>query len=116
MHWATSRYRQKEATIAIENRVLEGQYIYKCLTLDKGLSQEQEHWLTVALRIARVAKADHHRIERAIVIGDGLVDASDDKIRRLYLSADVRGWQRVCLKHIRQNQGESRRTAILVRD
>ncbi len=45
---------KKEATIAIENRALEGQYIYKYHSI-KRLSARTRALSTVALRIARVA-------------------------------------------------------------
>lgn len=105
---------KKEATIAIENRVLEGQYIYKYLTLDKETIRKNKSTGSLLRYVLQeLPKRIIASIERAIVIGDGLADASDDKIKSFVsVKADAKAGN-VFAKTYTPKSGESRRTAIL---
>lgn len=105
---------KKEATIAIENRVLEGQYIYKYLTLDKETIRKNKSTGSLLRYVLQeLPKRIIASIERAIVIGDGLADASDDKIKSFVsVKADAKAGN-VFAKAYTPKTGESRRTAIL---
>lgn len=105
---------KKEATIAIENRVLEGQYIYKYLTLDKETIRKNKSTGSLLRYVLQeLPKRIIASIERAIVIGDGLADASDDKIKSFVsVKADAKAGN-VFAKTYTPKTGESRRTAIL---
>lgn len=105
---------KKEATIAIENRVLEGQYIYKYLTLDKETIRKNKSTGSLLRYVLQeLPKRIIASIERAIVIGDGLVDTSDDKIKSFVsVKADAKAGN-VFAKTYTPKSGESRRTAIL---
>lgn len=105
---------KKEATIAIENRVLEGQYIYKYLTLDKETIRKNKSTGSLLRYVLQeLPKRIIASIERAIVIGDGLVDTSDDKIKSfISVKADAKAGN-VFAKTYTPKSGESRRTAIL---
>lgn len=105
---------KKEATIAIENRVLEGQYIYKYLTLDKETIRKNKSTGSLLRYVLQeLPKRIIASIERAIVIGDGLADASDDKIKSFVsVKADAKAGN-VFAKTYMPKTGESRRTAIL---
>lgn len=105
---------KKEATIAIENRVLEGQYIYKYLTLDKETIRKNKSTGSLLRYVLQeLPKRIIASIERAIVIGDGLADASDDKIKSfISVKADAKAGN-VFAKTYTPKTGESRRTAIL---
>lgn len=105
---------KKEATIAIENRVLEGQYIYKYLTLDKETIRKNKSTGSLLRYVLQeLPKRIIASIERAIVIGDGLADASDDKIKSfISVKADAKAGN-VFAKTYTPKPGESRRTAIL---
>ena len=105
---------KKEATIAIENRVLEGQYIYKYLTLDKETIRKNKSTGSLLRYVLQeLPKRIIASIERAIVIGDGLVDTSDDKIKSFVsVKADAKAGN-VFAKTYTPKTGESRRTAIL---
>nr|DAE23174.1 MAG TPA: major capsid protein [Siphoviridae sp. ctQNW6] len=105
---------KKEATIAIENRVLEGQYIYKYLTLDKETIRKNKSTGSLLRYVLQeLPKRIIASIERAIVIGDGLADASDDKIKSfISVKADAKAGN-VFAKTYTPKSGESRRTAIL---
>lgn len=105
---------KKEATIAIENRVLEGQYIYKYLTLDKETIRKNKSTGSLLRYVLQeLPKRIIASIERAIVIGDGLTDASDDKIKSFVsVKADAKAGN-VFAKTYTPKSGESRRTAIL---
>ena len=105
---------KKEATIAIENRILEGQYIYKYLTLDKETIRKNKSTGSLLRYVLQeLPKRIIASIERAIVIGDGLADASDDKIKSfISVKADAKAGN-VFAKTYTPKSGESRRTAIL---
>lgn len=105
---------KKEATIAIENRVLEGQYIYKYLTLDKETIRKNKSTGSLLRYVLQeLPKRIIASIERAIVIGDGLADTSDDKIKSfISVKADAKAGN-VFAKTYTPKSGESRRTAIL---
>lgn len=105
---------KKEATIAIENRVLEGQYIYKYLTLDKETIRKNKSTGSLLRYVLQeLPKRIIASIERAIVIGDGLADSSDDKIKSFVsVKADAKAGN-VFAKTYTPKTGESRRTAIL---
>ena len=105
---------KKEATIAIENRVLEGQYIYKYLTLDKETIRKNKSTGSLLRYVLQeLPKRIIASIERAIVIGDGLADSSDDKIKSfISVKADAKAGN-VFAKTYTPKTGESRRTAIL---
>ena len=105
---------KKDATIAIENRVLEGQYIYKYLTLDKETIRKNKSTGSLLRYVLQeLPKRIIASIERAIVIGDGLADASDDKIKSFVsVKADAKAGN-VFAKTYTPKSGESRRTAIL---
>nr|DAS51665.1 MAG TPA: major capsid protein [Caudoviricetes sp.] len=105
---------KKEATIAIENRVLEGQYIYKYLTLDKETIRKNKSTGSLLRYVLQeLPKRIIASIERAIVIGDGLADSSDDKIKSFVsVKADAKAGN-VFAKTYTPKSGESRRTAIL---
>lgn len=105
---------KKEATIAIENRILEGQYIYKYLTLDKETIRKNKSTGSLLRYVLQeLPKRIIASIERAIVIGDGLADVSDDKIKSfISVKADAKAGN-VFAKTYTPKSGESRRTAIL---
>lgn len=105
---------KKEATIAIENRILEGQYIYKYLTLDKETIRKNKSTGSLLRYVLQeLPKRIIASIERAIVIGDGLADSSDDKIKSFVsVKADAKAGN-VFAKTYTPKTGESRRTAIL---
>lgn len=105
---------KKEATIAIENRILEGQYIYKYLTLDKETIRKNKSTGSLLRYVLQeLPKRIIASIERAIVIGDGLADTSDDKIKSfISVKADAKAGN-VFAKTYTPKSGESRRTAIL---
>lgn len=105
---------KKEATIAIENRVLEGQYIYKYLTLDKEtIRKNKSTGALLRYVLQELPKRIIASIERAIIIGDGLEDGSDDKIKSFVsVKADAKA-ANVFAKTYTPKTGESRRTAIL---
>lgn len=106
---------KKEATIAIENRILEGQYIYKYLTLDKETIRKNKSTGSLLRYVLQeLPKRIIASIERAIIIGDGLVDSSDDKIKSfISVKADAKATNNVFAKTYTPKTGESRRTAIL---
>ncbi len=101
---------KKEATIAIETACLKVNISTKYLTLDKGtIRKNKSTGLTVALRIARAAKADH-RVSSAMLLQTGSGRRYDDKIKSFVsVKADAKAGN-VLLKHIRQKSGESRCT------
>lgn len=105
---------KKEATIAIENRVLEGQYIYKYLTLDKETIRKNKSTGSLLRYVLQeLPKRIIASIERAIVIGDGLNDSSDDKIKSFVsVKADAKAGN-VFAKTYTPKAKESRRTSIL---
>lgn len=105
---------KKEATIAIENRVLEGQYIYKYLTLDKEtIRKNKSTGALLRYVLQELPKRIIASIERAIVIGDGLVDTSDDKIKSFVsVKADAKA-ANMFAKTYTPKAKESRRTSIL---
>lgn len=106
---------KKEATIAIENRILEGQYIYKYLTLDKETIRKNKSTGSLLRYVLQeLPKRIIASIERAIIIGDGLADSSDDKIKSfISVKADAKATNNVFAKTYTPKTGESRRTAIL---
>lgn len=105
---------KKEATIAIENRVLEGQYIYKYLTLDKEtIRKNKSTGALLRYVLQELPKRIIASVERAIVIGDGLEDTSDDKIKSFVsVKADAKAGN-VFAKTYTPKAKESRRTSIL---
>ena len=105
---------KKEATIAIENRVLEGQYIYKYLTLDKETIRKNKSTGSLLRYVLQeLPKRIIASVERAIVIGDGLDDSSDDKIKSFVsVKADAKAGN-VFAKTYTSKAKESRRTSIL---
>lgn len=105
---------KKEATIAIENRVLEGQYIYKYLTLDKETIRKNKSTGSLLRYVLQeLPKRIIASVERAIVIGDGLDDSSDDKIKSFVsVKADAKAGN-VFAKTYTPKAKESRRTSIL---
>lgn len=105
---------KKEATIAIENRVLEGQYIYKYLTLDKEtIRKNKSTGALLRYVLQELPKRIIASIERAVVIGDGLEDTSDDKIKSFVsVKADAKAGN-VFAKTYTPKAKESRRTSIL---
>lgn len=105
---------KKEATIAIKNRVLEGQYIYKYLTLDKEtIRKNKSTGALLRYVLQELPKRIIASIERAIVIGDGLDDSSDDKIKSFVsVKADAKAGN-VFAKTYTPKAKESRRTSIL---
>lgn len=105
---------KKEATIAIENRVLEGQYIYKYLTLDKEtIRKNKSTGALLRYVLQELPKRIIASVERAIVIGDGLEDSSDDKIKSFVsVKADAKAGN-VFAKTYTPKAKESRRTSIL---
>lgn len=105
---------KKEATITIENRVLEGQYIYKYLTLDKEtIRKNKSTGALLRYVLQELPKRIIASIERAVVIGDGLEDTSDDKIKSFVsVKADAKAGN-VFAKTYTPKAKESRRTSIL---
>lgn len=105
---------KKEATIAIKNRVLEGQYIYKYLTLDKEtIRKNKSTGALLRYVLQELPKRIIASIERAVVIGDGLEDTSDDKIKSFVsVKADAKAGN-VFAKTYTPKAKESRRTSIL---
>lgn len=105
---------KKEATIAIESRVLEGQYIYKYLTLDKEtIRKNKSTGALLRYVLQELPKRIIASIERAVVIGDGLEDTSDDKIKSFVsVKADAKAGN-VFAKTYTPKAKESRRTSIL---
>lgn len=106
---------KKEATIAIENRVLEGQYIYKYLTLDKETIRKNKSTGSLLRYVLQeLPKRIIASIERAIVIGDGRDKSTDDEAITSFISvkADAAA-ANVFAKTYTPKSGESRRTAIL---
>lgn len=105
---------KKEATIAIENRILEGQYIYKYLTLDKEtIRKNKSTGALLRYVLQELPKRIIASIERAVVIGDGLEDTSDDKIKSFVsVKADAKAGN-VFAKTYTPKAKESRRTSIL---
>lgn len=105
---------KKEATIAIENRILEGQYIYKYLTLDKEtIRKNKSTGALLRYVLQELPKRIIASVERAIVIGDGLDDSSDDKIKSFVsVKADAKAGN-VFAKTYTPKAKESRRTSIL---
>ena len=105
---------KKEATIAIEDRVLEGQYIYKYLTLDKEtIRKNKSTGALLRYVLQELPKRIIASIERAIVIGDGLNDSSDDKIKSFVsVKADAKA-ANMFAKTYTPKAKESRRTSIL---
>ena len=105
---------KKEATIAIENRVLEGQYIYKYLTLDKETIRKNKSTGSLLRYVLQeLPKRIIASVERAIVIGDGREASSDDKIKSFVsVKADAKAGN-VFAKTYTPKAKESRRTSIL---
>ena len=105
---------KKEATIAIENRVLEGQYIYKYLTLDKEtIRKNKSTGALLRYVLQELPKRIIASIERAVVIGDGLEDTSDDKIKSFVsVKADAKAGNMFARTYTPKAK-ESRRTSIL---
>lgn len=70
-----------EQTITFVDRVIRGQYIYKYLTLNKeDIRENQDTGALVSYVLTELPKRVVAEIERAIVIGDGRVNSSDQKI------------------------------------
>lgn len=71
-----------EQVITLADRVIRAQYIYKYLTLPKEVIREnQDTGALVAYVLTELPNRVVAEVERAIVIGDGRDDASDDKIK-----------------------------------
>ena len=106
---------KKEADIALENRVLEGQYIYERIDLDKEtLRKNKSTGSILKYVLSELPKRIVATIERAAIIGDGRDKSSDDDAITSFISvkADAKA-NNMFAKTYTPKSGESRRTSIL---
>lgn len=106
---------KKEADIALENRVLEGQYIYERIDLDKEtLRKNKSTGSILKYVLSELPKRIVATIERAAIIGDGRDKSSDDDAITSFISvkADAKA-NNMFAKTYTPKPGESRRTSIL---
>lgn len=106
---------KKEADIALENRVLEGQYIYERIDLDKEtLRKNKSTGSILKYVLSELPKRIVATIERAAIIGDGRDKSSDDDAITSFISVkDDAKANNMFAKTYTPKSGESRRTSIL---
>nr|DAN71539.1 MAG TPA: major capsid protein [Caudoviricetes sp.] len=106
---------KKEADIALENRVLEGQYIYERIDLDKEtLRKNKSTGSILKYVLSELPKRIVATIERAAIIGDGRDKRSDDDAITSFISVkDDAKANNMFAKTYTPKSGESRRTSIL---
>nr|DAN98990.1 MAG TPA: major capsid protein [Caudoviricetes sp.] len=106
---------KKEADIALENRVLEGQYIYERIDLDKEtLRKNKSTGSILKYVLSELPKRIVATIERAAIIGDGRDKSSDDDAITSFISVkDDAKANNMFAKTYIPKSGESRRTSIL---
>lgn len=106
---------KKEADIALENRVLEGQYIYERIDLDKETLRKNKSTGSILKYIlTELPKRIVATMERAAIIGDGRDKSSDDDAITSFISVkDDAKANNMFAKTYTPKSGESRRTSIL---
>lgn len=107
---------KKETSITIENRIMEGQYIYEYLTLDKETIRKNQSTNSILKYVLKkLPQKIIATIERAIVIGDGRSDSGDDQKIKSFISikADAKANNFFAKTYTPASNSESRRTSIL---
>lgn len=106
---------KKEADVALENRVLEGQYIYERIDLDKETLRKNKSTGSILKYIlTELPKRIVATMERAAIIGDGRDKSSDDDAITSFISVkDDAKANNMFAKTYTPKSGESRRTSIL---
>lgn len=106
---------KKEADVVFENRVLEGQYIYERIDLDKETLRKNKSTGSILKYIlTELPKRIIATMERAAIIGDGRDKSSDDDAIVSFISVkDDAKAGNMFAKTYTPKSGESRRTSIL---
>jgi ATP-dependent Clp protease protease subunit len=106
---------KKEADVVFENRVLEGQYIYERIDLDKETLRKNKSTGSILKYIlTELPKRIIATMERAAIIGDGRDKSSDDDAIISFISVkDDAKAGNMFAKTYTPKSGESRRTSIL---
>lgn len=106
---------KKEADVVFENRVLEGQYIYERIDLDKETLRKNKSTGSILKYIlTELPKRIIVTMERAAIIGDGRDKSSDDDAIVSFISVkDDAKAGNMFAKTYTPKSGESRRTSIL---
>lgn len=105
-----------ETSITIENRIMEGQYIYEYLTLDKETIRKNQSTNSIIKYVMKkLPRKIIATVERAIVIGDGRNDSGDDQKIKSFISikADAKANNFFAKTYTPASSTESRRTSIL---
>lgn len=105
---------KKEANIVLDNRVINGQYIYSRIDLDKEtLRKNRSTGSILKYVLTELPKRIVASMERAAIIGDGREASSDDKIKEFISVKDDAKAGNVFAKTYTPKSKESRRTSIL---
>lgn len=107
---------KKEADIVLESRVLEGQYIYERIDLDKETLRKNKSTGSILKYIlTELPKRIVATMERAAIIGDGRDKSTDDDAITSFVSvkADAKAANIFAKTYTPASNKESRRTSIL---